>query len=91
MPPNVSRGLLCISKILQNMSNGVMFGTKEPEMSHFNEVIKRNFDKFSEFLDRATKVSKLILFFWNTREALVNVLQLFLFEFFQVSLFFLFS
>lgn len=41
--PQIKRGLMLMSKILQNIANHVLF-TKEQHMRHFNDFLKTNFE-----------------------------------------------
>ena len=51
-PPQLrlARGLIYITKILQNMSNDVKFGQKELDMVPFNSLMEKNMSRFSSFL-----------------------------------------
>jgi hypothetical protein len=42
--------MILISKVIQNMSNGVLFGLKEEFMSPFNAVIMQRMSEMKEFL-----------------------------------------
>eukprot|EP01100_Stratorugosa_tubuloviscum_P010600 TRINITY_DN455_c0_g1_i3.p1 TRINITY_DN455_c0_g1~~TRINITY_DN455_c0_g1_i3.p1 ORF type:complete len:402 (-),score=158.87 TRINITY_DN455_c0_g1_i3:90-1295(-) len=48
--PGVRRTLILVSKILQALSNGIIFGNKEPFMKPFNEFLETNHEKMSNFL-----------------------------------------
>jgi len=43
------RNLILITKIIQNLSNGVEFGKKEQYMMQCNNYIKENIDKFTKY------------------------------------------
>ena len=47
-PPNIKRGLMLMSKILQNIANHVEF-SKEGYMLCFNEFVKSNFEDGRRF------------------------------------------
>ena len=47
-PPNIKRGLMLMSKILQNIANHVEF-SKEGHMLCFNEFVKSNFEDGRRF------------------------------------------
>jgi len=47
---NVRRTLTLVSKILQNISNQISFGSKEDYFMSFNSLIEQNIDKLSTFL-----------------------------------------
>ena len=47
---NTNRNLTLISKILQNLSNGLLFGAKEPYMTCMNNIIEKYTDDFKAFL-----------------------------------------
>ncbi|KAL6046142.1 GTPaseactivator protein for Ras-like GTPase [Balamuthia mandrillaris] len=49
-PTNMQRLLILISKVLQNLANGVQFGEKESFMTKMNEFIKTNESKMESFL-----------------------------------------
>eukprot|EP01125_Pyxidicula_operculata_P007296 TRINITY_DN2483_c0_g1_i1.p1 TRINITY_DN2483_c0_g1~~TRINITY_DN2483_c0_g1_i1.p1 ORF type:complete len:897 (+),score=180.27 TRINITY_DN2483_c0_g1_i1:37-2727(+) len=55
-PKDVRRGLLFITKILQAMSNNVLFGSKEPQMIKFNALIDKNRNRLGKFLAELTEV-----------------------------------
>jgi len=48
--PKARRNLILLSKLLQNLSNDVEFGVKEPHMAVVNEYIVANRDLMIEFL-----------------------------------------
>lgn len=48
VPSNIKRGLMLISKILQNIANHVEF-TKEPHMMPFNDFLKCHFESARRF------------------------------------------
>jgi GTPase-activator protein for Ras-like GTPase len=48
---NLRRGLLLVSKIIQNLSNHVFFGNKEEFMIAFNPFLNEYSDKIDKFLD----------------------------------------
>ena len=50
------RGLILISKGLQNLSNGVQFGSKEAYMMPMNEFIIRNLHGVKQFLEAIAQV-----------------------------------
>lgn len=43
VPPNVKRGLMLMSKILQNIANHVEF-SKEQHMTMFNDFLRSHFE-----------------------------------------------
>lgn len=45
------RNLILISKIIQNLANGIQFGLKEDYMGPMNEYINENQSKVNEFLN----------------------------------------
>jgi len=47
--PNARRLLILITKVLQNLSNDVEFGSKEPYMTKMNDFIITNRPKITEF------------------------------------------
>ena len=47
-PPNIKRGLMLMSKILQKIANHVEF-SKEQHMTCFNDFVSRNFDSGRKF------------------------------------------
>lgn len=51
-PPSarLSRGLVLLTKVLQNMSNDVKFGQKEPDMIPLNALMTQNMSRFTAFL-----------------------------------------
>ncbi|KNC56133.1 uncharacterized protein AMSG_02148 [Thecamonas trahens ATCC 50062] len=55
-PPNKSaqRVLILLAKVIQNLSNGKEFGSKEPFMAKMNEFVVSNHDAMSQFLDSLT-------------------------------------
>lgn len=44
------RGLLLIAKIIQNLANNVLFGTKEPYMFPLNSFLVQNIHSVTGFL-----------------------------------------
>ena len=46
------RGLVLVSKVIQNLSNNVMFGKKELFMEPMNEFIKENREKMMKMQRR---------------------------------------
>jgi len=58
-PPSASsrRLLILITKVLQNLSNDVEFGSKEPYMTKMNDFIQSNRNKLIAFYDRLVKPS----------------------------------
>jgi Ras GTPase-activating protein 1 len=46
------RGLVLVSKTLQNLSNGIEFGGKEDFMSVMNTFLSSNTKAMDEFLDQ---------------------------------------
>lgn len=53
------RGLLLIAKVIQNLANNVLFGTKEPYMFPLNPFLVQNIHLVMEFL-RDISVSPLL-------------------------------
>jgi len=58
-PPSADarRLLILITKVLQNLSNDVEFGSKEPYMTKMNDFIHSNRDKLSAFYEKLIKPS----------------------------------
>jgi len=56
LQPDVRRALVLISKAIQNLANGVQFGSKEQYMANMNEFIVNNRERVDEFLDKLTEV-----------------------------------
>jgi len=58
-PPSASarRLLILITKVLQNLSNDVEFGSKEPYMTKMNDFIQSNRVKLVTFYDKLVKPS----------------------------------
>eukprot|EP01119_Soliformovum_irregulare_P002244 TRINITY_DN12528_c0_g1_i1.p1 TRINITY_DN12528_c0_g1~~TRINITY_DN12528_c0_g1_i1.p1 ORF type:complete len:1070 (+),score=179.39 TRINITY_DN12528_c0_g1_i1:67-3276(+) len=56
-PPSTTcrRLLILITKVMQNLSNDVEFGSKEPYMSKMNDFIQSNRLKLQDFYNRLTK------------------------------------
>eukprot|EP01114_Cavostelium_apophysatum_P003999 TRINITY_DN1412_c0_g2_i5.p1 TRINITY_DN1412_c0_g2~~TRINITY_DN1412_c0_g2_i5.p1 ORF type:complete len:1014 (-),score=174.59 TRINITY_DN1412_c0_g2_i5:78-3119(-) len=56
-PPSASarRLLILITKVLQNLSNDVEFGSKEPYMTKMNDFIQSNRVKLAQFFDKLVK------------------------------------
>jgi hypothetical protein len=52
-PPSQTarRGLILVSKLLQNLANGLEFGNKEPAMASFNPFISDNKEKVEAFFN----------------------------------------
>jgi len=46
------RGLLLIAKVIQNLANNVLFGTKEPYMFPLNPFLVQNIGFVTTFLSR---------------------------------------
>jgi len=53
VPANTQRGLLFITKILQNLVNNTSF--KEKEMLYFNSTIEKNKSRLTQFLTETSK------------------------------------
>ncbi|KAH3746119.1 GTPase-activator protein for Ras family GTPase [Pelomyxa schiedti] len=51
-PENIRRQLIVISKILQNLANGVKFGDKEQFMMKFNDFLEDNAAKLLKFYEQ---------------------------------------
>ncbi|KAL6048750.1 Neurofibromin 1 [Balamuthia mandrillaris] len=51
LTPELRRGLVLTTKVLQNLANKVMF-TKEPYMEEMNAFLKQHMDTISEIFDR---------------------------------------
>jgi hypothetical protein len=49
--PNIRRGLVALSKVIQNLANGIEFRQSEPYMQPFNSFILENRDRIAEFFD----------------------------------------
>lgn len=60
------RGLLLIAKIIQNLANNVLFGTKEPYMFPLNLFLVQNIHVVMGFL-REISVSNWAAFFFLQR------------------------
>jgi len=58
-PPNPSsrRLLILITKVLQNLSNDVEFGSKEPYMTKLNDFVHANRAKLIQFYDKLVKTA----------------------------------
>jgi neurofibromin 1 len=58
-PPSQTarRGLILVSKLLQNLANGLEFGNKEPAMASFNPFISDNKEKVEAFFNILADVS----------------------------------
>ena len=54
---NARRNLTLITKLLQNLSNGVEFGKKEPYMTPMNSFINNNQKRMNEYLTKVANVS----------------------------------
>lgn len=65
------RGLLLIAKIIQNLANNVLFGTKEPYMFPLNHFLVQNIHVVTAFL-REISVS-LNVFFFSRKSGLTNI------------------
>lgn len=52
--PGVRRGLVLVSKILQNLANGVEFGYKEAHMAILNPFIIEHLSVVHTFFDKLT-------------------------------------
>lgn len=50
--PSVRKQLLLVSKVLQNLANGVLFGEKEPNMVRLNSFITQQRPAYEQFLRR---------------------------------------
>jgi len=53
VPSNTQRGLLFITKILQNLVNNTPF--KEKEMLYFNSIIEKNKPRLAQFLNETSR------------------------------------
>ena len=73
LEPAVRKNLTMVAKVIQNVSNGVEFGVKEPHMVVMNPVIKYYMEKLAKFLvdfsTVAPRTSKRKT--WTKREAAV--------------------
>ncbi|CAG8470540.1 8562_t:CDS:10 [Ambispora gerdemannii] len=52
------RGLLLITKIITNIANNVLFGTKEPYMTVLNDFLEHNIAKVTTFLQEISLLHK---------------------------------
>mgnify|MGYP002390690089 CR=1 FL=1 len=52
--PELRRSLLLVSKVLQNLANGVRFGVKEPLLTPFNAFLDQNALPLDAFFDILT-------------------------------------
>ncbi|KAF2070067.1 hypothetical protein CYY_008613 [Polysphondylium violaceum] len=50
------RALILVSKTLQNVANGIVFGTKETYMKDMNSFVEKNIDTCKEFLDKIAEM-----------------------------------
>lgn len=55
--PEFTKNLIMLAKVLQNMSNGVLFGKKEPHMKVLNETIESFQEPLKHFLNEIARVS----------------------------------
>jgi len=55
--PQARRLLILITKVLQNLSNDVEFGSKEPYMAKMNDFIQSNRQKLVAFYEKLVKPS----------------------------------
>jgi Ras GTPase-activating-like protein IQGAP2/3 len=53
------RNLVLIAKVLQNLSNGILFGDKEQYMKPLNKFIQERMDSLQDYFDRLTAVDDL--------------------------------
>jgi len=53
--PEARRLLILITKVLQNLSNDVEFGSKEPYMTKMNDFIQTNRTKLAQFYEKLMK------------------------------------
>jgi neurofibromin 1 len=53
---DIRRGLLLITKIIQNLANNVMFGIKESFLTGLNEFLAINITRVHEFLREISSV-----------------------------------
>jgi len=58
--PNVQRGLLFITKILQTLASDLVFGVKEVQMIWFNPLIEKNKPRFQNFLSQISEKEEYI-------------------------------
>jgi len=49
--PELQRALVLLSKVVQNVANGVQFGAKEQFMIHFNDLVVAQMAKVDRFLE----------------------------------------
>ncbi|KAL6045331.1 Ras GTPase activating protein ira2 [Balamuthia mandrillaris] len=49
--PDVRRGLVLVSKVIQNLANGVEFGEKEEHMTQLNSFIRSNIPEMERFFE----------------------------------------
>jgi len=57
MKAHTRRSLILVTKVLQNLSNNVLFGGKEEYMVPFNDIIVKNRDKMHAFLEQIAKAT----------------------------------
>ncbi|SPQ94881.1 unnamed protein product (mitochondrion) [Plasmodiophora brassicae] len=59
LPPRTRRNLIMVAKVLQNLSNGVLFGEKEAYMIRLNDYLRDRLPSVVEFFDRITGIAEL--------------------------------
>lgn len=58
LPPACARGLVLVSKVIQNLANGIEFGEAQKHMVPFNTFIKHHKIVMDEFLAAISKKPK---------------------------------
>lgn len=58
LPPTLMRPLILLTKILQALSNGVLFGKKEAYMVPMNTVVSKNIPRIQKFLRAVCDVAE---------------------------------
>lgn len=62
---NTQRKLILVSKILQNLANGILFGKKEEFMKKMNEFIENNEGRLNTFFDAIVVRQHMLYFFFD--------------------------
>jgi hypothetical protein len=58
--PNTKRGLVLLSKVMQNVANGIEFRQTEQHMQRFNSFIVENRRSLAEILDKLSDIKEII-------------------------------
>lgn len=71
IPPDKRRNLVLITKVIQNLANGVQFGSKEPFLQPMNQLIEKETPAIHKFLGSVSQAPTIAADTFSGRNSLV--------------------